>query len=108
MGAKAKPGLAIVFLMLLSMGLSLSFPAEDVLDAIYNESEALPYEGIPLFSIGAPLSSARMPKAEISRNSLRHFGSLMKRCQSCRENSARLLSVSNSLTIIDESVPLRC
>ena len=94
--------------MLLSLGLSLSFPAEDVLDAIYDESEAVPYEDTPLFSIAAPLSSARIPKTEFSRNSLLHFGSLIKRCKSCRENSVRLLSVPNLLTIIDEPLPLRC
>jgi len=107
MGAAAKPCFTIVFLMLLSLGLSLSFPAEDVLDANYDESEAVPYEDTPLFLIDAPLSSARTRKAELSRNSL-HFGSLLKRCQSLRENSVGLLSVSNLLIIIDEPIPLRC
>jgi hypothetical protein len=51
MGGAAKPRFATVFLMLLSMGLSLSLPAEDVLDAVYDESETLPCESPPLFSI---------------------------------------------------------
>jgi len=108
MGAAAKPCFTIVFLMLLSLGLSLSFPAEDVLDANYDESEAVPYEDTPLFLIDAPLSSARTRKAELSRNSLLHFGSLLQRCQSWRENSVGLLSVPNLLIIIDEPLPLRC
>jgi len=108
MGAAAKPRCAVVFLMFLSLGLSLSFPAEDVLDAIYDESEAVPYEETPVFSIDAPLSSARIAKAQLNRNVLPHFDSMMKRCKSCRENSARPLSVPNSLSIINEPVPLRC
>lgn len=54
MGATVKPRFAVVFLMLFSLGLSLSLPAEDVLDAVYDESEAVPYEVTPVFSIAAP------------------------------------------------------
>jgi hypothetical protein len=51
MGVAAKPRCAVVFRMILTLGLSLGLPAEDVLDAVYDESEALPYEGTPSFSI---------------------------------------------------------
>jgi hypothetical protein len=51
MGAAAKSRFVIVFVMLLSLGVSLGLPAEDVLDSVYDESEALPCEGTPLFSI---------------------------------------------------------
>ena len=112
MGITAKPRFAIVFLMLLGMGLSLSFPAEDVLDAIYNESEAVPYEGAPQFSIDAPLRSARMAKAELSRGSALRFNSLMKRCKLGRENNARghvtQVLVRDSLTIVNQHISLRC
>jgi len=112
MGATAKPGFAIVFLMILSMGLSLSFPAEDILDAIYNESEAVPCERTPVFSIDAP-SSARMVRAKFSRGSVLHFNSLTKRCKLYGENSARgqvtsVLSVRDSLTFINQHLFLRC
>ena len=107
MGAAAKSRFTIVFLMLLSLGLSLSFPAEDVLDAIYDESEAVPYEVTPRFSIDAPLSSARIARAELGRNS-QPFGFLMKRRKSCPEDGPRLLSVPHPLSIINPPLPLRC
>ena len=40
--------------MFLALGLSVGLPAEDVLETTYDESEAVPYEGTPLFSIAAP------------------------------------------------------
>ncbi len=47
MGAAAKPCCAVVFLMVLALGVSLGLPAEDVLDTVYDESEPLPFEMIP-------------------------------------------------------------
>ena len=70
MAVAAKPRCAVVFLMILTMGVSLGLPAEDVMETVYDESEALPCEGTPLFSIvvspvadrttHAPLSSSRL------------------------------------------------
>jgi hypothetical protein len=54
-----KTRFAIVFLMILALGLPLSFPAEDIPETAYDESEALPYEGTPLFSIEMPPLAAR-------------------------------------------------
>jgi hypothetical protein len=60
MRVASKSRFAIVFLMLLGMGLYLGLPAEDVLDAVYDESEALPCEDAPLFSIVmSPLAASR-------------------------------------------------
>jgi len=53
MAAAAKPCFTVVFLMLLSLGLSLGLPAEDVLDVVYDECECVPYEVTPLYSIVA-------------------------------------------------------
>jgi|SRR5450755_5042950 hypothetical protein len=50
MGGAAKPRCSVVLLMALTIFLSLGLPAEDVLDAVYDECEALPCEAIPLFS----------------------------------------------------------
>ena len=44
MGVVAKPRCAVVFLMVLTLGVSLGLPAEDVLDAVYDESETLPFD----------------------------------------------------------------
>jgi hypothetical protein len=45
---------AIVFAMILFIGLTPGLPAEDVVETDYDESEILPYEDTPLFSIGVP------------------------------------------------------
>jgi hypothetical protein len=63
MGVAAKPGCAIVFLMVLTLGVSLGLPAEDILDAVYDESEAVPYEVVPLLSIVVSPLSARTTQA---------------------------------------------
>ena len=41
----------VVLLATLFLGLSFVFPAEDIPETPYDESEALPYEATPLFSI---------------------------------------------------------
>jgi hypothetical protein len=49
---------------------SLAVPAEDVPETAYDESEGLPYEGTPLFSIVLSPLSARTTQAVLS--SLHH------------------------------------
>jgi len=69
MGRAPRSRLAIVFLMIFTVGLTLGLPAEDVLDAVYDESEALPFEAIPLFSTMAPLPdglTAQVPPRSVS------------------------------------------
>ena len=41
---------ALLFFVLLVLGVSWAIPAEDVLDTAYDESEALPYEGTSLIT----------------------------------------------------------
>ena len=45
--------------MILTMGLSLGSPVEDVSETGYDESEDPPYEGAPRFSLMVPLVAAR-------------------------------------------------
>jgi len=66
MTSAAQPRLAVVFLMILTLGVSLGLPAEDVMDAVYDESEALPYEAIPLFSIVLRALPARTTQPTLS------------------------------------------
>ena len=61
-----KPRFVVLFLMILTVCLSLGLPAEDVLEAVYDESEALPYEFMPLFSIAVPLVAAKTAQAPLS------------------------------------------
>ena len=48
MGIVARPRCTVVFLMVLTLGVCLGLPAEDVLDAVYDESESVPCEVILL------------------------------------------------------------
>ena len=57
------PRSAIVLLLLLGFGVSLAVPAQDLPDTAYDESETLPYESTPLFSIVVPLVAAWTPQA---------------------------------------------
>jgi len=66
MGGAAKPGVAVVFLMILTVFLSLGLPAEDVLDAVYDESESVPYEVTPLFSVALRAVAARTTQTPVS------------------------------------------
>jgi len=65
-----RPSSILVLCVLLSFCVSLAVPAEDVPETAYDESESLPYEGTPLFSIVVPLAAARTTQAV--PNSLRH------------------------------------
>jgi hypothetical protein len=62
-GVVVKPRCAVVFLMVLTLAVSLGLPAEDVLDAVYDESEAVPYEVIPLVSMVVSTLSVRTTEA---------------------------------------------
>ena len=95
----------LILILFLSFSVCQALPAEDVPETAYDESEGLPYEATPLFSIVVPQASARIAKAEL-RCSLLHFNSLTKRCKRRRENNARPGYVQDSLTILNHS--LRC
>jgi hypothetical protein len=95
----------LVIFVLLGFGTSLAVPAEDVPETAYDESEALPYEGTPLFSIVVPQACARILRTELSCDSLVHFSSSTKRCQPS-ENNAEARCVTNSLTLLNHF--LRC
>jgi hypothetical protein len=101
-----RPCFVLVLFVLLDFGLSLAVPAEDVPETAYDESEALPYEGTPLFSTVVPQASTRITKAELNRDSLPRFNSFTKCRKPCRKNDARLHGVPDSLTIFNHS--LRC
>jgi hypothetical protein len=102
-----KPRSVFVLLLLLVFGVSLAIPAEDVPETAYDESEAMPYEGTPLFSMVVPQASARITMAAESIGGfLLGPTSSTKRGQRRRENNAWSRCVTNSLTTLNHS--LRC
>jgi hypothetical protein len=59
---RRRPSILILF-VILGFAVFLAVPAEDVRETAYNESDSLPYEGAPLFSIVVPLVAARTTQA---------------------------------------------
>jgi hypothetical protein len=61
-----RPCSLLILCVLLGFGVALAAPAEDVPETAYDESEALPYEVSPLFSIERPLAATRTTQSEVS------------------------------------------
>ena len=66
-GRMRKGRFGLVLFVLLVFSLSLAVPAEDVPETPYDESEGLPYQSIPLFSIGV---SQATPEAQDVQGSI--------------------------------------
>jgi hypothetical protein len=96
-----RPCSILILCVLLGFGVSMAVPAEDVSETAYDESEALPYESIPLLSIVSRPVAAPTPQPMLKS------GSLSRRCEGRAEHRAwSAHPASNSLTILDHS--LRC
>jgi hypothetical protein len=101
-----KPRSALVLLVLLGLGVSVGVPAEDMPETAYDESETLPFEGTPPFSIVVPEAVAARPTLP-TRVSSRCFDLTTRRCESHWKNRAKTVRPSlDALTIL--SCSLRC
>jgi hypothetical protein len=97
---------ALVLFVLLAFGVSLAVPAEDVSDTAFDESETLPFESFPLFSIMMPETVAAAPTV-LTCVSPRCLDSTANSRESYRKHRAGTAhSVLDSLTILKRS--LRC
>lgn len=98
---------AIIFGLILILGLSVAVPAEDVPETAFDESESPPYEGTPVFAIVVPQVAARAARTMTCVSPLIRFAPVTGRCQ-CRLPYERVPAHpdSDSLTIFDCS--LRC
>jgi hypothetical protein len=99
---------AIVFLVVLTLGLSLAVVAENLPETAFDESETQPYESTPLlFSIVVRPVAARAAADGLTRVSPLRSAPVTGR-RGCHLQYERLLAHpdSNSLTILDCS--LRC
>lgn len=56
----------LILFVLLGFCVSLGVSTEDMLETAYDESEVLPYEGTPLFSVAVPLVTARTTRVMLS------------------------------------------
>lgn len=91
---------AFVFLVLLDLGVSADVPSENMPETAYDESETLPCESTPLFSIVGPQAVAARPT--LPPSVLSHCLDLTARCcESYRKNRAKKLRPSlDALTIL--------
>ena len=94
--------------MILTLGVSLGLPAEDVLDTVYDESETLPLERTPLFPGAGVKVLTCTPQPPLKSGPSFHLGSLAGRCceRGLKEKASSVHPISDSLTILDHS--LRC
>lgn len=61
-----RPRSAVLFFVLLVLGLSLAVPGVDLAETAYDESEAPPYESAPLISDVMPQATASAAQGERS------------------------------------------
>jgi hypothetical protein len=102
-----RPRSAIVFLMILTIGLSLAVLPEDVAETAFDESEALPYESTASFSSYVWQRSARTSQSVLESGFLFHLGSLTRGTELRLGQSERSgHPISDSVIILDHS--LRC
>ena len=108
MMSKSMKTVRFVFVLLLTvvLGLFLAVPAEDVPETAFDESETLPYEGTPLFSIEVPLAAA--PQAQDVRSAVDLRSGALSPFTSTRINAkdaARSPAVRDALAMLSI---LRC
>jgi hypothetical protein len=96
----------LVLAVALLFGVSFALPAEDIPETPYDESETLPYEVTPLFSIVLQ-EPARAPRSVLTLVFPLHFSAPLRCGQSLVEQSERTPHpISASVTILDHS--FRC
>lgn len=94
---------ALVLLVAFVLGLSFAVPAEDVPETPYDESEALPYEITPLFSIVLQHSGRTLPRAPMFASSF-DTGFMTRHAEILIEQSERSAHpISDALIVLDHS-----
>jgi len=94
-----KPRSILVLLLLLAFGVSLAVPPDDMPETTYDESETLPYEGTPQFSMVALQAPARMGRTEPRCGS----NWLTEPRNRRLESNARSHWIPDSLTVLNHS-----
>ena len=99
-----KPRIILILFVLIGLFVSPVFPAEDIPETAYDESETLPYETTPLYSLIVPQGLARAASAELGHEFFIRFTTLVRRNPCFTGKST--YRISGSLTILNQS--LRC
>lgn len=97
-----------VLIAALAVGLSLAIPAEDVPETAYDESESLPCETAPIFSIEPPQTLARITQPILNSGSAFRSGLLTGRLCGCPTAHATSSGHLASDILIVLGTPLRC
>jgi hypothetical protein len=95
----------LVLCVLLGFGVSLAVQVEDVPETAYDESEGLPYEATPLFSIVVPLVAARTTQA-LSRSCPRLIAPSLFASERVRDTDANRPTDARILLVLLHT--LRC
>lgn len=101
-----KPRRVVFFVMIMALGVSLGLPAEDVLDVVYDELEAVPYEAPLGFSFALPQTLAPIAKTDPGHSPVSGGGPSTKGREVAPGNNAGKRNVSDSLFIVNRS--FRC
>ena len=96
---------AMIFGLILILGLSVTVPAEDVPETAFDESEFPAYESTPRFAILAPKVAGLAARTMRSVSPL-GFGRLTKHSAFYPQPRVTRHSASDSLTILDHT--FRC
>jgi len=97
----------VVFVAIVTMGLSLTILPEDAVETAYDESETLPYEGPPPFSSALLKSLAGTPQPILKSALPFSLGSLTSGCEFRPEQKAwSPHTIPDSPIILDHS--FRC
>jgi len=95
----------LVLSLVLVLGLSFAVPAEDIPETAYDESETLPYESAPLFSLVQ--ESVRAPESVLTRAFPLAFRPTARGDKTLAEQSGRKPhAIRVSVTILNHS--FRC
>ena len=107
MGKVAKSRCALIFLTILTLGVSLGLPAEDVLDSVYDESESVPFETNPQFRTADEQLRAGEPQAVTKRVSAPGCRCVdARRVRQSQQTNSPVHPANDSLIILKHS--LRC
>ena len=102
----SQPPFTLIFFALLSLGLFMGVPAEDLAETAFDESESQPCEGTALFSIAGADTLAQAPTLRCRTSLLRLGSSIRLGTKLLSHGLDPAHQISNFLVIFEHS--LRC